>query len=473
MNGRRVAECSETRPDVAIEARPYGPSSSPEEVAALRSRVFWIADSVILFHEVPIETRFSLDVLFDQVESLTANHDRVHWLVDLTEARRPSAEARSVIKARTARLRPKLDRVAFVVGGNIIIRAAARTVAHMLGLPPVTIHSTRQEGVAELLRRGGSVSRKASRAEVSKDKAEAILDHLADIGAGTCTISETQVATEPDLEMRQILSGLLVLHGDLQYARLLHERADAERERMLTERAAAIAARDDFLAVASHELRTPITTLSLQLESLDAALRRPVSMPIEPLLEERLGRLRRQVTRLSDLVTEMLDVSSITSGIVSLHEDIVDLGQLTREVCDRFADELARKCTRLSLDIVDPVIGVWDASRLDQVLSNLIANAIKYGDGKAIEISVWSSNRWAHVSVLDYGIGISKEDQERIFTQFSRAVSSQHISGLGLGLWIAQQIVHFLGGRIRVESDLGMGARFTVDLPLRRSCSPS
>src|SRR6476619_3297916 len=123
MNGRRVAECSETRPDLAIEARPYGPSSSPEEVAALRSRVFWIADGVILFHEVPIETRFSLDVLFDQVESLTANHARVHWLVDLTEARRPSAEARAIIKARTARLRPKLDRVAFVVGGNIIIRA--------------------------------------------------------------------------------------------------------------------------------------------------------------------------------------------------------------------------------------------------------------------------------------------------------------------------------------------------------------
>ena len=128
---------------------------------------------------------------------------------------------------------------------------------------------------------------------------------------------------------------------------------------------------------------------------------------------------------------------------------------------------------RLTLDAGDSIIGVWDASRLDQVLCNLLSNAIKYGDGKPIEVSAWSADGWAHVSVKDRGIGISKGDQERIFAPYSRAVSSHHISGLGLGLWIAQQIVRSSGGNIRVESKLGSGSRFTIDLPIRYSCKVS
>ena len=481
MNGKRVAEQSGDKQDIAIEARPYGPASSSEEIAALRRRISWIADDVMLFHEIPIQTPFSLGLLFDQVECLAATRDRFHYLIDLTEARRPSAETRMLIKERTRRFRPKLDRVAIVVGGNIVIRAMARIVARGIGLPPVTIHSTRQKALAEVLGKERSLSLGRWRETAgSRGKVETILNHLGDIGAGTCTIDEVQVATEPDLEMRQILVGLLVLHGDLQHARMLHERADAERARidaerecLLSEREAAIAARDDFLAVASHELRTPLTTLSLQVENFATVLRRPMDHRLEPILEERLARLRRQVTRLSDLVGEMLDVSRITTGAVSLHEDTVNLGQLTKEVSERFVDEVARRSTRLTLDVGDSIIGIWDPGRLDQVLSNLISNAIKYGDSKPIEVTAWSDDGWAHVSVLDHGIGISHEDQGRIFAPFSRAVSSQHISGLGLGLWIAQQIVHGIGGRIEVESHLGSGSRFTVDLPMRSSCNPS
>ena len=257
--------------------------------------------------------------------------------------------------------------------------------------------------------------------------------------------------------MRQILVGLLVLHGDLEHARMLHEKADAERaridaerERLLAELKAAVSARDDFLAVASHELRTPLTTLSMQVESFANMIRGGVDHRLKSLLEERLARLRRQVTRLSDLVTEMLDVSRITSGVVSLHEDSVDLAQLTKEVSERFDDELARKNTRLTLRANDAIVGIWDASRLDQVLSNLLSNAIKYGDSKPIDVAAWSSEGWAHVSVVDAASAFPK--RIRIGScPFSRAVSSQHISGPGLGLWIAQQIVRSSGGRIRVE----------------------
>jgi signal transduction histidine kinase len=409
--------------------------------------------------------------MFDELESLIACCDRLHYLVDLTDARRPSAETRAFIKERICRVRPKFDRAAVVVGGNIVIRAMARLMAPGMGLSPVTIHSTRQEAVAAMLLPADNLPRRRAE-KADKGKVEIILNHLGNIGAGTCSIDDAEIANEPDADFRQLLVGLLTLHGDLDHARRLHEKADAERaridaerERLLAEREAAISARDDFLAVASHELRTPLTTLSLQVEGFATAFRRGTGSDAN--LAERLQRLRRQVTRLSELVAEMLDVSRITSGLVSVQESTVDLGQLTREVSERFRDELARRNTGLTLDADDSIIGAWDASRLDQVLSNLLSNAIKYGEGKPIEVSAWSADGWAHVSVVDRGIGISMDDQERIFAPYSRAVSSHHISGLGLGLSIAQQIVRSSGGRIRVESKLGSGSRFTVDLPIR------
>jgi signal transduction histidine kinase len=480
MNGKRVDAASARRSNFAIEVRPYGPTSTPEEAAAIRRRVSWIADGVILIHEIPIQTPFSVGVMFDQLESLTVSYDCFHYVVDLTESRRPSAETAATLRERIRRVRPKIDRVALAVGENIVMRAMVRFMARGMGLPPITVHTTRQEALAAVQKRGGRFPRIGPQKEPIKGKAEIILNYLGDIGAGTCSIDDAQIASEPDTELRQILVGLLVLHGDLEHARKLHEQADteraridAERERLLTEREAAISARDDFLAVASHELRTPLTTLSLQLETFSTAFKRGLCAALDPTMEERLGRLRRQVTRLADLVTEMLDVSRITSGKVSFQEEAVDLGQLTREVSERFQDELARRNTLLTLDADDSIVGVWDASRLDQVLSNLLSNAIKYGEGKPIEVSAWSADGWAHVSVADRGMGISKDDQDKIFAPFSRAVSSQHISGLGLGLWIAQQIIRSTGGRIRVESKLGSGSRFTVDLPMRDSCNPS
>ncbi len=476
MNGKGVAEAWETHSDEAIEPRPYGPSSAPEEVASIRRRVSWIADGIVLLHEIPIQTPFSVGVIFDELERLIARCDRPHHLVDLTDARRPSAETRALIKERIRRVRPKLDRVAIVVGGNVVIRAMARLMAPGMGLSPATIHSTRQEAILAIRRHDNLPQRRAENA--NSGKVEIILNHLGNIGAGTCSIDDAEIANEPDADFRQLLVGLVTLHGDLDYARSLHEKADAERaridaerERLLTEREAAISARDEFLAVASHELRTPLSTLSLQLEGFATALRRGGSA--DTTLEGRLQRLRRQVTRLSELVTEMLDVSRISSGMISAEESIVDLGQLAREVIERFGDELARRNTRLTLDVGDSIVGVWDASRLDQVLSNLLSNAIKYGDGKPIEVSAWSADGWAHVSIVDRGIGISEDDRDRIFAPYSRAVSSQHISGLGLGLWIAQQIVRSSGGSIRVESKIGSGSRFTVDLPIGNSCPAS
>jgi signal transduction histidine kinase len=287
------------------------------------------------------------------------------------------------------------------------------------------------------------------------------LRHLADIGAGRCTITDQVIIDEPDADMRQVLVGLLVLHEDLSYERSL-------RERSLEQRRLAIAARDDFLAVASHELRTPITTLMLQIDFMADKLRNPANAapPANDALTRLMPTLRRQVDRLAALIHEMLDVSRITTGHLQLQPSVVDLSALTAEVVGRFELELARQGVCVAIDSDGPVCGNWDAERLDQVVTNLLSNAIKYGRGLPIDIAVGHEGSRARLSVRDRGIGISAADQQRIFAPFARAVSSRHYGGLGLGLWITRKIVDASGGTIAVDSHPDQGSTFTVDLPM-------
>ncbi len=225
----------------------------------------------------------------------------------------------------------------------------------------------------------------------------------------------------------------------------------------------AVGHRDEFLSVASHELRTPITALKMGLQS--SLIRLQSAQETSPAVLHSLAVADRQVDRLQLLVDQLLDVSRIRAGRLELERGEVDLQALVKDVIARFQPELERKQVQLRQDL-SAVVGDWDRSRLDQVISNLISNAIKYGQGKPIEIALRFEHQQACLTVGDHGIGISTTDVDRIFDRFERAASAHSFSGLGLGLYIARQIVRAHGGDIRVESNAGEGARFLVELPL-------
>jgi signal transduction histidine kinase len=307
----------------------------------------------------------------------------------------------------------------------------------------------------------------------SSNPTDRILQHLAEIGAGQCTITDDIVVAEPDPDMRQVLLGLLVLYEDLSYASRQRDESDAklreiaeERARLLEDRNRAIEARDQFLAVAAHELRTPIATLTLLVDHLIATLSRgAANAPPDAALEE-LTLLKRQVHRLTALVVQMLDVSLITAGGLKLVPSPVDLREVVRDVVHRFDLELQQRHVRVVLDASQPVSGTWDEGRVDQIVTNLLSNALKYGAGRPIEISVRKQGSQAVVVVRDHGVGIPADEQERIFGPFTRATTARYHAGLGLGLWIAEQIARASGGRILVESRPEEGSTFTVELPL-------
>ena len=240
--------------------------------------------------------------------------------------------------------------------------------------------------------------------------------------------------------------------------------ADEQRARSVAE--SAVAAREDFLSVAAHELRTPLTTLSLHTDGLarEAVF---ADVPAQSRPAMRLGAMRRQVQRLSRLVDVLLDVSRATVRAEDFVRESVDLVAIAREVADSLAAEAAAARSVLRLAAERAVVGQWDRLRIEQVVTNLMGNAIKFGAGGEIEVSVASDGDDAVLQVRDHGIGIPADAQARVFERFERAVSSQHYVGLGLGLWIVRAIVEAHGGTIAVDSTAGEGSTFVVRLPLR------
>lgn len=226
-------------------------------------------------------------------------------------------------------------------------------------------------------------------------------------------------------------------------------------------------ARDEFLSIASHELRTPIAALKLQLQLLDR--RTPPNadraLPADE-LRNAFKLARRQVDALALLVNELLDVSKIQLGRFALHVEEVDLAALVKNAVDRSTDQLELARCPVDLKLADDVRGHWDRGKLEQVIVNLISNAIKYAPGAPVHIVVSRAGDAAQLQVQDNGDGIPDDMHEKIFNRFERAVSANHISGMGLGLYIAKKIVMAHGGSIRVDSAPGNGARFVVDLPI-------
>jgi len=292
-----------------------------------------------------------------------------------------------------------------------------------------------------------------------------ILRHLADIGAGRTSITDEDLANAPNDVMRELLVGLLTLHEDLEYERGLRAVAEQQSDRLVEDLRAAVAARDEFLSIASHELRTPLSTLKLQAAGLLRRLAQ-ASPEDEPTLKKHFAVIDRQVARLEKLTAELLDVSRITSGRLELHREPCDLVVLVREIVERFRADQAPGALSIVFESDPSVVGDWDPFRIDQVASNLIVNAIRYGEGRPVHVSVWSMDNAARIIVRDEGIGIAVDHKDRIFERFERAVSSTNYGGLGLGLWIARQVVAAHDGGIVVDSEPGRGATFTVTLPL-------
>jgi PAS domain S-box-containing protein len=241
-----------------------------------------------------------------------------------------------------------------------------------------------------------------------------------------------------------------------------------ERKHLEADLRAAVRVRDDFLSVASHELKTPLTSLQLQVDYIVRLLqRKPQDALGSGRFEEGMKAIGSQTVRLAELIEALLDVSRITSGRLELEPVDVDLTTLVRDIVLRWDAAAGESGSTISTRLDGAVPGRWDRLRLEQIVGNLLSNAIKYGRGKPIEVSVDVdvSDGAPRLVVADHGIGIPQSDHKRIFERFERAVSARNYGGLGLGLWIVRQIVEAMHGAIQVADTPGGGATFVVRLP--------
>ncbi len=226
----------------------------------------------------------------------------------------------------------------------------------------------------------------------------------------------------------------------------------------------ALASREQFLSIAAHELKTPITSLTLQLQLFKKRFP-PDGDPraVRELLNKLTEQTERQVGRLTGLVDELLDVSRIQAGKLELHLEVVKVDELVRSVVERFAPLLERSRNALEIELPRGLLCRCDPVRIDQVLVNLLSNAVKYAPGQPILIRARAADGQVQLEVRDNGPGIPEGLREEIFDRYVRGTSTA--SGLGLGLFICRQIVAGHGGRIWVEGGPGRGASFLVELP--------
>ncbi len=247
------------------------------------------------------------------------------------------------------------------------------------------------------------------------------------------------------------------------------KRMESEREQLLAREqearrqlAEAVSARDDFIAVAAHELRNPLNVFLLNLQLMHRISGNPASFgQMRGLIEKS----KQQLGRISTLVDRLLDVTRIRAGTFELYRAPFDLGGLVKEIANRFKGE--HPSISISVEFQGQIEGEWDRIRMDQAITNLISNAVKYGRQKPIEIRARVADGQIVTSVSDHGIGISAENLGRIFDRFEHAAGSSSSDGLGLGLWITKQIVQAHGGTILAESEVGQGSTFVIRLPLR------
>lgn len=257
------------------------------------------------------------------------------------------------------------------------------------------------------------------------------------------------------------------LYGYTKVVRDLTEQLEAEQLARAYEAAReAIKVRDEFLSIASHELRTPLTALNLQLQGIKLLMERNPAAWNPERTGGAIGRALESAERLSQLVDTLLDVSRISAGRIELKLSTFDLATAVREAIERLAELIRQASCEVHIHAPEAIEGRWDRLRVEQALMNLISNACKYAPNSRIDIRVERDGERARLSVTDTGPGIAPENLEQIFVRFERAVSSQHYGGLGLGLFVTRQIAEAHGGRVWVESTVGKGSTFTIELPV-------
>jgi PAS domain S-box-containing protein len=254
---------------------------------------------------------------------------------------------------------------------------------------------------------------------------------------------------------------------DLAMAEELGMRAGVAIENALLYQTAqkAIAVRDEFLSIASHELKTPVTSLKLLLQMTRKGIR-PEEQVIPPpqKLALTLDKANTQINRLTNLIEDLLDTSRIQMGKVDYYFQRINFSELLTEMCESYREHLVSHGCELITNIEKDVYVRGDRMRLEQVVLNMLTNAAKYGNEKPVHVTLTAQAGICRLSIKDHGLGIQKDKIERVFDRFERAISSKNISGLGLGLYISREIISAHNGKIRVESEPQNGAEFTVEL---------
>lgn len=255
--------------------------------------------------------------------------------------------------------------------------------------------------------------------------------------------------------------------GFAKVTRDLTMRLALDEERLRAARAEqGIQDRDEFLSVAAHELRTPLTALQLKLQGLERLVAaRRAEVPRPEVATVRIHDALRQTTRLTDLVERLLDFSRMTAGPIDMNLELVELSALVQDAIGHLRNAFATSLADIRISSDGEHRGWWDRARVREVVVNLLHNAIKYGGGGPVQITIDTRNGDVGLQVSDTGIGIDAIDHERIFDPYERAVPVQHFPGLGLGLYVSRRIVEAMGGTLTVNSQLGQGASFLVTLP--------
>ena len=227
----------------------------------------------------------------------------------------------------------------------------------------------------------------------------------------------------------------------------------------------AVRARDDFIAIAAHELRNPMTPI-VGVAELALISARKAEGRCPPRVIFLLERLQRLVQDYVGRATKLLDVSRLEAGNFQLRPADTNLSHLVLSIVHKYEAEAAHQHCALEHDIEADVSGLFDPLAVEQIIDNLVSNALKFGAGKPVTVRLRSNEHAASLEVQDGGIGMSFDQQDRIFGRFEQIVAHHHGGGFGLGLWIANRLVGAMDGRITVSSRPGEGSTFTVMLPL-------
>jgi signal transduction histidine kinase len=229
-----------------------------------------------------------------------------------------------------------------------------------------------------------------------------------------------------------------------------------------------IALRDEFISTVAHELRNPISPVYLQIEHLKDTIRACEDSLDPSWLLAQLESITTRFDRFLESLNRLLDASRMGSGHLVLMPDSCDLVEVTRGVLAAAQRELIASGASLEFDAPPAVTGQWDRLRLEQIVGNLISNAVRYGAGQPISVQISARPDTVSLSVRDRGIGIAVEDLPRIFQRFERARNVGRSAGFGIGLWVVAELCRAMGGGIEVESELGRGTAFTVTLPRKK-----